>query len=88
MHLACVYNDTDIRIYVDGVLDTGADNPKAHTTGIFNSNASFIVGDGGGLTNEFDGLIDEVIIFDRALSAAEILNIYNDGIDGSNGGND
>ena len=33
-------------------------------------------------------VIDEVIIFDRELSAVEVLDIKNNGIDGAGGGND
>jgi hypothetical protein len=88
-HVCFVYNDVDIRIYVDGSLDSnGADNPKAYTAGIFNNTDDFSIGaesrSGGG----FDGLIDEVIIFDRDLSAAEISDIYTNGISGDKGGSD
>jgi hypothetical protein len=86
-HVAGVYNDTDIRVYVNGVLDSnGADNPKAFTAGIYGSTAPFWIGAGVG--EYFDGLIDQPIIFDRALSAAEILDLYNDGNEGEKGGND
>ena len=35
-HVAMVYDDTDIRLYVNGVLDAnGSDNPKAYTAGIY-----------------------------------------------------
>jgi len=88
VHIACVYNDTDVRLYVNGVLDSnGADNPAAHTTGIFNGDQSFRVG-GENADLYFDGLIDEVIIFDRALDAFEILEMYNFGISGNRGAND
>ena len=42
----------------------------------------------GSAANYFDGLMDEVAVFDRALSADEMLEICSYGIDGSNGGND
>ena len=91
-NVACVYNDTDIRVYVNGSLDDGlggADNPKSHTTGIFNGTAEFAVGayHGGGV-NRWNGDIDEVIVFDRALQASEINDLYTYGIDGDKGGND
>ena len=38
--------------------------------------------------SRLDGFIDEIAIFDRALTATEILNMYNDGVDGASGGND
>jgi len=87
-HVCGVYNDTDIRVYIGGSLDSnGADNPIAHTDGIYNGSSAFDIGRTGAV-DEADGLIDEVIIFDRALSAAEVLDIYNNGIDGTKGAND
>jgi len=88
-HCCGVYNDTDIRVYIDGVLDAnGADNPKAYTAGLFNSSSPFEVGNNNDLSWELDGLIDEVIVFDRALTAGEVNDIYTDGMDGTKGGND
>jgi hypothetical protein len=36
----------------------------------------------------YDGLIDEVAVFDRELSSAEVLDIYTNGISGNKGGSD
>ena len=89
-HIGVVYNDTDVRIYVDGSLDSnGSDNPLTYSDGIYDGQASFCVGSntsGGNL--EMDGLMDEVAIFNRALSAAEISEIYTNGIDGTKGASD
>ncbi len=80
-HVAVVYNGTDIRIYVDGALsENGSDNPKTYSSGIYNGTADVRVGGRDGSSNYFDGLMDEVAIFDRALSAEEIADIYNYGI--------
>lgn len=81
-HLAMVYNGTDIRLYLDGNLDSnGASNPAAYTGGIFNGNADFRIGaHGTTVTQFFDGLIDEVAVFNRALSSTEISDIFNNGI--------
>jgi len=92
-HVCFVYNDTDMRIYVDGSLDSnGADNPKTYSAGIYNGSKEFSLGaedsDGCCPTSVFDGLMDEVIIFNRALSAAEVSDIMTNGIDGTNGGTD
>lgn len=87
-HIALVYNDIDLRVYVDGSLHC---TPGAHTAGIGNLYAPFQVGAirwNEAADDHFDGLIDEVIVFDRALSATEIENLYNDGISGNKGGND
>ena len=43
------------------------------------------MGDG---TSAFDGLIDEVAVFNRELSATEVLDIKNNGISGNKGGSD
>lgn len=86
-HHACgVYDDTDIRVYLDGVLDSnGDDNPKVYSGGIFNGNADFGFGE---LAGQADGLMDQGIIFNRALTATKILAIYTDGMEGVKGGND
>jgi hypothetical protein len=87
-HIMCVYNDTDIRIYFNGSLDSnGSDNPKTYSSGIYNGTDDFRVGGFGG-SQYFDGLIDEAIVFNTALSAAEVAEIDADGISGNNGGND
>ena len=84
-----VYNDTDIRIYIDGVLDSnGASNPKTYSAGIFNGTAQFIIGEEPDVGAGFDGLGDEVIVLDTALTATQVLEISANGIDGSKGGND
>jgi hypothetical protein len=90
-HVGFVYNDTagTISIYVDASVDTnGANNPASHSAGIFDGSDPFYMGTDGGGSNFFDGLIDEPIGFDRALSGAEVSDLYTDGIDGANGGND
>ena len=88
-HIALVYNDTDMRIYINGVLDSnGANNPATYSAGIADKSSEFRIGARGNGDNFFSGNIDEVIVFNRALSAAEILGLKTYGIDGSKGGND
>lgn len=78
-HVAVVYNDTDIRIYIDGVLDSnGVNNPKAWTLGIYNGGAVFTIGTS--LTVYFDGKIDDLGIFDRALTPFDVFDIYTRGL--------
>ena len=84
-HIAAVYDGTDKRIYVDGVLDATNSNPhgaKKLGTGI--TRYGFI-GDGseadtynGGRNSiYFDGSIDEVRVWSTVRSAADISNNYN-----------
>ena len=76
-HIACVYNDTDIRIYIDGSLSSnGADNPKAYVDGIVNSTAAFMIGSSSSPSGYYNGLIDDVGIFDKALSSSDVSDIY------------
>lgn len=88
-HVAAVSNDTDMRIYVNGLL---ANTPTAHTAGIFNSStARFGLGNYSGArsnTTQFVGYMDEVFLSNAALSALDVSALYEEGVDGENGGND
>jgi hypothetical protein len=67
-HVAATYDGSIARIYVDGVQT--ASTPFSGNVG--NSNAWRIGAYGGTPTGLFDGLIDNVRIYDRALTATEI----------------
>lgn len=86
-HLAGVYDDTDMRMYVNGSLDTnGSNNPLTYTSGIYNGSAAVTVGcylNSGAQIRNWDGLIDDVAIFDRALTAVEVADIANYGVRGT-----
>lgn len=85
-HICGVYNDTDMRIYVNGSLDTnGANNPKTYSSGIANDDGYFTIGDdtyNGSPAYYWDGLIDDVVILNRELSSAEVNDIYTNGVKG------
>src|SRR5206468_1484793 len=75
-HVAAVYDGSNYLIYVNGVVQSGSpfldqDNEAA--------GPGSKIGSDNQIEEPFDGLIDEVEIFNRALSAAEILAIYNAG---------
>ena len=77
-HAAAVYDGVDVRLYLDGSLDS---TPVPYSGGIPNSSADFWVGN----KEEYqdfghDGLISEVAVFSRALSATEISQIYAQGL--------
>src|SRR6185436_1994060 len=74
-HIAVVYQNRQPRLYVNGVLVR---------TGLTSSMNSFpsaqFADDGRGFGYGFySGLLDEVSIYDRPLSAEEIQSIYNSG---------
>lgn len=84
---AMVYNDTDIRVYVDGVLESnGANNPKSYADGIFNSSSLFTIGRYATAdTNCFNGDIFEAGIWNEALSASAIAEMHEHGMKGDKG---
>ena len=86
-HVACVYDDSTITMYIDGEV---SGTPTNYTSGIFNGNAQFQIGKSNisGSGRWYGGQIDETAIFSRALSQAEIQGIMNYGIDGTQGAND
>lgn len=66
-HVVGTYTNGSIRIYRDGVLDIS----RSKSGSIANTNASLTIGNG------FPGSIDDIRIYNRALSAAEVSAIYN-----------
>jgi hypothetical protein len=82
-HVAASYDGSTAKIYVNGVLENSL---VVSGTSLAKSNAPTIIGSGGagcrasnGGQIEFDGLIDEVQIYNRALTDAEISAIVNSG---------
>lgn len=70
-HVAGVYDGSFVRVYVNGIQE--ASTP--HTAGIFNTTAAAEIGAvdrPGGDAHHFQGRVDELEIFNRALSAEEI----------------
>jgi len=78
-HLAGSYDGATLRLYVNGMLA----NSRAVTGTMTPShNPLNIGGDPSTLSRHFDGLIDEVSIYNRALSGGEIASIYTVGAEG------
>ena len=79
-HVAAVYDQTDIRIYLNGVLDM---TPVAETGAIYDSTVQFRIGNDPTGGQYFDGVIDDVAVFSRALSSTEIgdLQVLDDDFD-------
>lgn len=71
------YDTSDIRGYVDGVLVAG---PTAATgVGLAGAIDNFTIGAQRNATNFTSGIIDDVAVFNRALTATEIANLYRGG---------
>ena len=83
-HVLQVYSsdrvDTLISTYIDGVLL--GDTITASSAGIFDSGLNFGAARNSQTNRGFEGLIDEVAIWDRELSPTEIGEVYNAGLNG------
>ena len=78
-HVAAVFDGANLQVYLDGNLDNGAATGIVPTDG---TNSLEIGARGGSPGNFFSGIIDEVEIFNRALSPSEIFDIYHAGSSG------
>jgi len=79
VHVVCTYDGTDIRIYIDGSYDTSSNYSGSITYGLATDN-DLHIGDWGYLpsyTRRFEGKIDEVAVYSKALPADEIAEQYN-----------
>ncbi|MFO1487815.1 MAG: LamG-like jellyroll fold domain-containing protein [Verrucomicrobiota bacterium] len=80
-HVAGTYDGTQSKLYVNGVLEASASPGFAldyDTTPIFIGTS----GTWAPYLSMFGGIIDELAIFNRALSTEEVQSIYNAGTDG------
>ena len=76
IHIALVHDwGTSITMYINGISDTAYSQNPTDTTGT-GSTADARVGFTDGEGKAFDGTIDEVRIYNRALSATEIAWLY------------
>jgi len=75
-HVCGIYNGTNVKIYVDGSDDTVT---MGSLTGV-TANGDGVMEISGSVSaaglRYWEGIIDEVMIFDRALSATEIAALY------------
>ena len=79
-HVAAMFDNGSLRVYIDGRLDNSVSGGSTFGTGTVrygfiaaNSEAGSFNGEVGG--NPFDGDIDDVRIYDRALTQAEIQEV-------------
>ena len=89
-HVAVVMQGNDYTLYVDGANDnSGSFTTEIGDTSVSTTNSNLQIGcrsrDGGEKdSNEFVGNIDQVQIWDRALTSYEIVELYNGTITGRN----
>lgn len=73
-HIAATRSGTSTRVYVNGA----ASGSPATTSAAVATTASMLIGDRVDGGRAFDGRVDEVRIYNRALTAAEVATLYND----------
>ena len=78
-HIAIVLTGAVVIFYLDGYVDSAEPGEWASAT--YNGNGTFVVGDRANGAGVFlDGHLDEVAIFNAVLSAANVLDIFTNGI--------
>ena len=70
-----------VLVYTEGLLklyvrNTEVPAPVETNVTISSNNGSFVIGTDPNLSNNFNGIIDEVVIFNRAFSHAEVVQHY------------
>ncbi|MFC1723394.1 LamG domain-containing protein [Nanoarchaeota archaeon] len=76
VHATAVYDGSKMYLYKDGALVGSTTKTGTVAT---NASVDAWIGDNPGPTRKaFDGMIDEVVLFDRALSANEVSRLYGD----------
>jgi hypothetical protein len=73
-HLACTFDGTNLSIYVNGVLKATSSSPGTidEATG-----GRYVVGSDNATDQTFKGRLDDVRLYNRSLSAAEIVQAMN-----------
>ncbi len=71
--LTCSYDGSVAKLYVDGVLKS----TKTFVASLLHNNDELLIGNRQPTNNLFNGLIDDVRIYNRALSDNDVLNIFN-----------
>ena len=75
-HVVGTYDGSNARIYINGILE------GTQPVTIINRNLDLTIGSSRGEGRFFNGLIDEVTIYNRPLAAEEIMGIYSAGSGG------
>lgn len=81
-HIVVTYDGTasvaGTKMYINGLIETISNSIDSLSTGTTVSSANFEIG-ARSVTQETDGLIDEVGIWSRELDSTDVTNLYNSG---------
>jgi len=75
-HVVGVKSGSNLFMYANGILQNSSTDT---TTGVTSNNSLLYIGQRGDGSNRFNGLIDDVRVYNRALSANEVSQLYNMG---------
>ena len=78
-HWVCTYDGSTTKVYKDGSLANSTETSIEIYYGNSGHADIFIIGGRPNTTYPFAGLMDEVLVFNRAITAAEVGVIYNGG---------
>ena len=78
-HVVGTFDGEKIQIYLDGKLEGEKDVPKNGPVMVWNDNNIEIGGrpDTNGGANLYKGLLDELVVYNRALTAKEVVTVMN-----------
>ncbi len=71
-HVAVTYNGTSAIFYIDGIPE---ENPGFSVS--YGGGGDYVIGTSGGGDSYFNGTMDDLRVYDRALPASEIAQLYN-----------
>jgi hypothetical protein len=80
IHVATTYNGSALAIYINGRLE----NFTSASGSLVSNNDNVYIGAESGTVSNFDGVIDDVAVYNRSLSSDEILARYERGISSLN----
>jgi len=78
-HVVCTYNQStgEQKLYINGALATTETHPAGNTIVPLSSYSDMRIGHSRVNNGYFNGKIDEVYVYDRALNDQEVQNLYN-----------
>lgn len=76
VHLAVVYNGANSGLYINGMLDSSFSDTTSTVPGL---TAGLFIGTNNYYNEDFVGLVDDVFVFDQALTEAQVDYIYQNG---------
>jgi hypothetical protein len=79
-HVAAVVRSrTDIKLYINAVEDAGKYSGSAVSVA-YSTGGTSLIGCSNSFTNRFNGVMDDVRVYNKALSAGEVEQLYQDGL--------